>query len=293
MNTSFDPLDLVNTYGAFGSVGKERFNVVFEGTNDAVPNDDADWKPYPYKGLPVALDERPPQIAPYHLRLDWQMWFAAMGGPNDYPLTLNLIWKLLHNDPGAVGLFRSNPFPDKPPRYIRAVLYRYSFVRPNPQGLWWKREKLGLWLPPLDDEPESKSSPASGWLQRARSCAADASLGGAGAGPIRPRDADPSFAERSGDSPRAFAAALLLLLLLISSSAGFCVSSRHFLELLFAHRFGHALGRAFERRLLFFAAFRSERCARRHLLLFRFRWHIYLTRLSLRLVFSEIRVYNY
>ncbi|MGH7936924.1 MAG: lipase maturation factor family protein, partial [Bryobacteraceae bacterium] len=77
MNTSFDPLDLVNTYGAFGSVGKERFNVVFEGTNDAVPNDDADWKPYPYKGLPVALDERPPQIAPHHLRLDWQMWFAA------------------------------------------------------------------------------------------------------------------------------------------------------------------------------------------------------------------------
>jgi hypothetical protein len=149
MNTSFDPLDLVNTYGAFGSVGKERLNVVFEGTDAAVPDDAANWKPYPYKGLPVALDERPPQIAPYQLRLDWQMWFAAMGGPNDYPWTLHLIWKLLQNDPGAVGLFRSNPFPQVPPRYIRAVLYRYSFVRPNPQGLWWKREKLGLWLPPL------------------------------------------------------------------------------------------------------------------------------------------------
>ncbi len=152
MNTSFDPLDLVNTYGAFGSVGKERYNVVFEGTNDAQPNDAADWKSYPYKGLPVALDERPPQIAPYHLRLDWQMWFAAMGRPNDYPFTLNLIWKLLQNDPGAVGLFRSNPFPQKPPRCIRAVWYRYAFVRPNPEGLWWKREKLGLWLPPLSTE---------------------------------------------------------------------------------------------------------------------------------------------
>jgi hypothetical protein len=166
MNTSFDPLDLVNTYGAFGSVGKERYNVVFEGTNDAVPNDAANWKPYPYKGLPVALSERPPQIAPYHLRLDWQMWFAAMGSPNDYPWTLNLIWKLLHNDPGTLSLFRSNPFPQKPPRYIRAVWYRYEFVRPNPQGLWWKREKLGLWLPPLssDNREFRNILHEAGWL---------------------------------------------------------------------------------------------------------------------------------
>ncbi len=167
MNTSFDPLDLVNTYGAFGSVGKERYNVVFEGTTASNPDDlTAEWKPYPYKGLPVALNERPPQIAPYQLRLDWQMWFAAMGSPNEYPWTLNLIWKLLHNDRGAVGLFRSNPFPGEPPRYIRAVLYRYSFVRPNPQGLWWKRERLGLWLPPLDaNNPNFKQVlRRAGWL---------------------------------------------------------------------------------------------------------------------------------
>ena len=165
MNTSFDPFDLVNTYGAFGSVGKERYNVVFEGAKEDFPNE-PDWKPYPYKGLPVALDERPPQIAPYHLRLDWQMWFAAMGSPNEYPWTLNLVWKLLHNDPGALGLFRSNPFPDKPPRYVRAVLYRYAFVRPNTQGLWWKRERLGLWLPPLDaNNPEFKQLlRRAGWL---------------------------------------------------------------------------------------------------------------------------------
>ena len=76
-------------------------------------------------------------------------------GLTNIPWTLHLIWKLLQNDPGAVGLFRSNPFPQKPPRYIRAVLYRYSFVRPNSQGLWWKRENLGLWLPPLSaDNPD-------------------------------------------------------------------------------------------------------------------------------------------
>src|SRR5664279_3361706 len=125
MNTSYDPLELVNTYGAFGTVGKERLNVVFEGTMDDDSTDNANWQPYIYKGLPVALDKRPPQIAPYQLHLDWQMWFASMATPDDYPWTFNLTWKLLHNDPNTVGLFAGNPFPGKPPRYIRAVLYRY------------------------------------------------------------------------------------------------------------------------------------------------------------------------
>ena len=150
MNTSYDPLDLVNTYGAFGSVGEERMNVIFEGTNDENAGDSSDWKPYMYRGLPVALDKRPTQIAPYQLHLDWQMWFASMSTADEYPWTLNLIWKLLHNDPKAVNLFAVNPFPQKPPKYIRALLYHYSFAKPgNAQGLWWKREKVSVWLPPL------------------------------------------------------------------------------------------------------------------------------------------------
>jgi len=149
MNRSFDPLDLVNTYGAFGTVGQERLNVVFEGTQDNDSTDKANWKPYIYKGLPVELNRRPLQIAPYQLRLDWQMWFAAMSTPEEYPWTLHLIWKLLHNDPGATSLFADNPFPEKPPKYIRAVLYRYSFKEPNAAGIWWTRKKLGEWLPPL------------------------------------------------------------------------------------------------------------------------------------------------
>ena len=155
MNTSFDPLELVNTYGAFGSVGKQRFNVVFEGTDAETPDADAEWKPYPYKGLPVALDQRPAQVAPYQLRLDWQMWFAAMGSPEEYPWTLYLVWKLLHNDRGALSLFAGNPFRDKPPRHIRATWYRYAFVPRNSAGVWWEREALGLWLPPLSvDNPQ-------------------------------------------------------------------------------------------------------------------------------------------
>jgi hypothetical protein len=166
MNTSFDPLELVNTYGAFGSVGKERFNVIFEGTDATSPDASAEWKPYVYKGSPVALDKRPPQIAPYQLRLDWQMWFAAMSSPNEYPWTLHLVWKLLHNDRNALSLFAANPFRDHPPRFIRATLYRYQFVPANAEGRWWKRETLGEWLPPLSaDMPELKDFlEEAGWL---------------------------------------------------------------------------------------------------------------------------------
>jgi hypothetical protein len=167
MNTSFDPLDLVNTYGAFGSVGRERMNVVFEGTTDENPNEKTKWIPYEYKGLPVYLDKRPPQIAPYQLRLDWQMWFASMASPTDYPWTLNLVYKLLHNDKHAVDLFARNPFPNKPPHYIRATLYRYTFAKPgNPEGRYWNRQRLGLWLPVMsaDDPRLLDYLRSAGWI---------------------------------------------------------------------------------------------------------------------------------
>lgn len=168
MNTSYDPLELVNTYGAFGTVGKERLNVIFEGTRDENPTDSADWKPYIYKGLPVALDKQPPQIAPYQLHLDWQMWFASMSSPDQYPWTLNLVWKLLHNDKKTLALFANNPFPDKPPRYIRAVLYRYSFAKPgNDKKLWWRREQLAIWLPAMsvNDSNLIGFLKAENWIQ--------------------------------------------------------------------------------------------------------------------------------
>jgi hypothetical protein len=168
MNTSFDPFDLVNTYGAFGTVGRERLNVVFEGTADNDSTDNATWKPYLYKALPVLPGERSPQVAPYHLRLDWQMWFASMSSPGDYPWTLNLVWKLLHNERGTVNLFAENPFTDKPPRYIRAVLYRYKFAPPgNAQKLWWNRERIGTWLPAMDvnDPTLIEFVKSEGWVR--------------------------------------------------------------------------------------------------------------------------------
>lgn len=156
MNTSYDRLHLVNTYGAFGTVGRERPVIVFEGSDSADAGKATDWKEYPYVGSPWDPARTPPFIAPYQPHLDWQLWFAAMSSPQEYPWTLNLIWKLLHNDSATLGLFAGNPFPERPPRYIRAVLYTYHFAKPgNPEHVYWTRQKLGLWLPPMStDDPE-------------------------------------------------------------------------------------------------------------------------------------------
>ena len=151
MNTSFDRLHLINTYDAFGSVGKERHEIVFEGTRDDPPTDATQWKEYDFWCKPGTPTRRPCIIAPFQPRLDWQIWFAAMSRADRYPWTVHLIWKLLHNDPGALSLLSTNPFPDAPPRYIRSAYYRYEFAPPgNPEGLWWNRTFLGEWLPPLN-----------------------------------------------------------------------------------------------------------------------------------------------
>ncbi len=171
MNTSFDQFHLVNTYGAFGSIQTERLQIVYEGTDGADPASETGWKEYLYAAEPCAVDRPPIQIAPYQPHLDWQIWFASMASPRDYPWTLNLAWKLLHNDPATLGLFarNGNPFPDHPPRYVRVVIYRYHFAPPgNPEHVFWTRERLGLWLRPLSiDNSELRSFLESqGWLEK-------------------------------------------------------------------------------------------------------------------------------
>ena len=167
MNTSFDRLELVNTYGAFGSVGRLRPEIVFEGTSDETITAETRWREYEFKCKPGDVMRRPCVIAPYQERIDWQLWFAAMSTPEEYPWTLHLVWKLLHNDRGALSLLANDPFPDAPPRYIRARRYRYEFVPPgDPSGAWWKRTLLDEWLPPLsaDDLRLRRFLAAHGWL---------------------------------------------------------------------------------------------------------------------------------
>jgi hypothetical protein len=169
MNTSFDPLDLVNTYGAFGSVGRERDEIVLEGTNDAVPGDDADWRPYEFKCKPGDPMRRPCVISPYHYRLDWLMWFAAMSSYQQHPWFLHFVGKLLEGDRSTLALLKTNPFQDQPPRYVRALLYEYHYTTPaehGQTGQWWKREFLRAYLPPVSLKcgPFREMLEQQGWL---------------------------------------------------------------------------------------------------------------------------------
>ena len=167
MNTSFNRLALVNTYGAFGSVGRERGEIVFEGTDEPVITEQTRWKEYEFKCKPGDPFRRPCIVSPYHYRIDWQIWFAAMSNPEHYPWTVHLAWKLLHNDPLALSLLANDPFPKAPPRFIRGSYYRYEFAPfGEPGGAWWKRTRLGTWLPPLsqDDPRLLRFLTAFGWL---------------------------------------------------------------------------------------------------------------------------------
>jgi hypothetical protein len=153
MNTAHDPFELVNSYGAFGSVGKVRHEIILEGTSDDEIGESTQWRPYEFKCKPGDPKRQPCLLSPYHLRVDWQIWFAAMEAPEENPWAIHLIWKLLHNDAGALSLLAGNPFPDGPPTHIRAQLYDYEFA-PGGTDTVWRRTLVGSWLPPLStDDP--------------------------------------------------------------------------------------------------------------------------------------------
>jgi len=169
MNTSFNPFHLVGTYGAFGGITRQRFEVVVEGTDDAVISSSTRWKEYEFKGKPNDVTRMPPQIAPYHLRLDWLMWFAAMSNYYDYPWFVNFVAKLLENDRPVLSLLKSNPFPDHAPKFVRAELYEYHFANPETRkrtGQWWSRTLVGPWFPTvsLDTPGFRRILQQQGWL---------------------------------------------------------------------------------------------------------------------------------
>lgn len=156
MNTSFDRLRLVNTYGAFGSVGRERYEIVIAGTLDERPDDATEWREYDWKCKPGDPSAAPCLITPYHLRLDWLIWFAAMSTYQQHPWVVHFVWKLLHADGDALGLLAHDPFDGRPPRWVRAGLYRYQFTEPgDSSGNWWQRSYVGSYLPAVDVENES------------------------------------------------------------------------------------------------------------------------------------------
>ena len=148
MNASFEPLHLVNTYGAFGAVTRERFEVVIKGTDAEVPDANTEWREYEFKGKPGDVNRRPCIVSPYHWRLDWQMWFAAMSPAEFHPWIFALVQRLLEGEKRILRLFARNPFPNAPPKFIRADWYRYHFTKPGDHG-WWARTYAGEYLPPI------------------------------------------------------------------------------------------------------------------------------------------------
>jgi hypothetical protein len=148
MNSAFTRLPIVNTYGAFGTVGRERLQLVFEGTKDSTVTPETEWRPYQFKCQPGDPSRRPCWMSPYHYRLDWLLWFAAMGNPGDYPWAVALVWKLLEADRPTLALLGDDPFGGARPTFVRVQLYRYAFAAPGDKA-WWERTFLGSWLPPL------------------------------------------------------------------------------------------------------------------------------------------------
>lgn len=149
-----DPFRIANQYGLFAVMTRGRYEIEFQGSNDA-----QNWVAYPFRNKPQALNQAPGIYAPFQPRFDWNLWFASLGDwreNNIVPLTEE---RLLENVPDVLALFKSNPFPNAPPRYVRAVLWQYWFTtraEKRSTGNWWRRQFMGLYAPELTRGPDDK-----------------------------------------------------------------------------------------------------------------------------------------
>ncbi len=140
----FEPLHLVSSYGLFAVMTTERNEIIIEGSDDGI-----EWREYAFRYKPGDVSRRPPWNIPHQPRLDWQMWFAALDDPRRVNWFPHFLERLLENEPTVTALLEKNPFADKPPQYIRAQFYNYTFSSADDKrrGLWWQRRSLGLYFP--------------------------------------------------------------------------------------------------------------------------------------------------
>jgi predicted DCC family thiol-disulfide oxidoreductase YuxK len=139
-----EPLRMVSSYGLFAVMTTERNEIIIEGSDDGT-----EWREYQFRYKPGDVARRPPWNIPHQPRLDWQMWFAALDDPRRVNWFPRFLEKLLENEPTVTALLEKNPFPDKPPQYLRAQFYDYTYSSGEElgKGLWWRRRSLGLYYP--------------------------------------------------------------------------------------------------------------------------------------------------
>jgi lipase maturation factor 1 len=146
-----EPFRLANGYGLFAVMTTQRPELIIEGSNDGIT-----WKAYDFKYKPCDVQRRPAFTTPHMPRLDWQMWFAALGGPRDSPWLYYFCNSLIKGSPDVLALLAGNPFPDHPPQYVRVVMYEYRFTTAAERaatGDWWHRDLVGLFLQTSGGEP--------------------------------------------------------------------------------------------------------------------------------------------
>jgi hypothetical protein len=144
------PLSSINSYGLFAVMTTTRPEIVVEGSDDG-----RTWQAYEFRWKPGAPDRRPAFVAPHQPRLDWQMWFASLGACEDNPWFVRFLGRVLEGSPPVTALFARNPFPDRPPRFVRSVLYEYTPADLSTwrrEGTWWRREERGDYCPVLSRE---------------------------------------------------------------------------------------------------------------------------------------------
>jgi hypothetical protein len=129
-----------NAYGLFAVMTTERPEILLEGSADG-----RDWQPYTFRWKPGPPDRAPAFVEPHMPRLDWQMWFAALRG-RCQPWFQRFMLRLLEGAPDVVALLADDPFPETPPRYLRARLQRYRFTSFGSDA-WWEVEAAGSYCP--------------------------------------------------------------------------------------------------------------------------------------------------
>jgi len=145
---ALDPFRIANSFGLFGIMTRNRFEIEFQGSHDG-----QNWIAFPFRYKPQDISKPPGIYAPYQPRFDWNLWFASLGGWREYPFVVNTEERLLTNDPDVLALFAGNPFHESPPQQIRVVIWQYWFTdraTKRATGQWWRRDLVGLYAPSLE-----------------------------------------------------------------------------------------------------------------------------------------------